>query len=58
MFVVHVLIKVDIAEFPGFRNGSNPNHMQELADIWNIDYNKVPHWVWSHRFPGIYIDDN
>ncbi|KAK0842524.1 hypothetical protein LTS02_016453 [Friedmanniomyces endolithicus] len=31
-------------EFPGFRNNQNPNHMQELADIWNIDYNHVPHW--------------
>lgn len=31
-------------EFPGFRNPQNPNHMQELADLWNIDYYKVPHW--------------
>lgn len=31
-------------EFPGFRNYSNPNHMKELADIWNIDYDKLPHW--------------
>jgi ferredoxin-nitrate reductase len=31
-------------EFPAFRNPLNPNHMQELADIWNIDYEKVPHW--------------
>lgn len=31
-------------EFPGFRNYSNPNHMHELADIWNIDYNALPHW--------------
>lgn len=31
-------------EFPGFRNYSNPNHMQELADLWNIDYNNLPHW--------------
>lgn len=31
-------------EFPGFRNFSNPNHMQELADIWNIEYRKLPHW--------------
>ncbi|KAK4495423.1 hypothetical protein PRZ48_013754 [Zasmidium cellare] len=31
-------------EFPGFRNAQNPRHMQELADLWNIDYSKVPHW--------------
>ena len=31
-------------EFPGFRNPQNPVHMQELADLWNIDYYKVPHW--------------
>lgn len=31
-------------EFPGFRNNANPRHMQELADLWNIEYNKVPHW--------------
>ncbi|KAL2837336.1 hypothetical protein BJY01DRAFT_258393 [Aspergillus pseudoustus] len=31
-------------EYPGFRNFQNPNHMQEIADIWNIDYAHVPHW--------------
>ncbi|KAK1979241.1 nitrate reductase [Colletotrichum cereale] len=31
-------------EFPGFRNHMNPVHMQELADLWNIDPIKVPHW--------------
>ncbi|GKT41512.1 nitrate reductase [Colletotrichum spaethianum] len=31
-------------EFPGFRNHMNPVHMQELADLWNIDSIKVPHW--------------
>lgn len=31
-------------EFPGFRNQMNPNQMQEIADVWNIDYNKIPHW--------------
>lgn len=33
-----------IIEFPGFRNPKNPNHMQELADIWNIESKRVPHW--------------
>ncbi|GAA5964111.1 hypothetical protein JCM8115_005345 [Rhodotorula mucilaginosa] len=31
-------------EFPGFRNPSNPQHMQDLADHWNIDVKKLPHW--------------
>jgi ferredoxin-nitrate reductase len=31
-------------EFPGFRNHLNPDHMTELANIWNIDPVKVPHW--------------
>jgi ferredoxin-nitrate reductase len=31
-------------EFPAFRNYENPNHMKDLANIWNIDYNKLPHW--------------
>lgn len=31
-------------EFPGFRNYSNPDHIQEMADIWNIEFAKIPHW--------------
>jgi ferredoxin-nitrate reductase len=31
-------------EFPGFRNHQNPNHMKELADLWNIRYQALPHW--------------
>ncbi|KAL4914762.1 hypothetical protein BDW62DRAFT_219835 [Aspergillus aurantiobrunneus] len=31
-------------EYPGFRNFQNPRHMQEIADIWNVDYTQVPHW--------------
>lgn len=31
-------------EYPGFRNYLNPNHMRELADLWNIEYAKLPHW--------------
>lgn len=31
-------------EFPGFRNCNNPTHIQEMADIWNIDYETIPHW--------------
>lgn len=31
-------------EYPGFRNYNNPSHMAELADLWNIEYGKLPHW--------------
>jgi ferredoxin-nitrate reductase len=31
-------------EFPGFRNHMNPTHMEELAELWNIESIKVPHW--------------
>lgn len=31
-------------EYPGFRNFQNPNHMKEIASIWNIPYEQVPHW--------------
>lgn len=31
-------------EYPGFRNFQNHTHMQEIADHWNIDYIKMPHW--------------
>ena len=31
-------------EYPGFRNFSNPDHMREMADIWNVDYQHIPHW--------------
>ncbi|KAJ9644111.1 hypothetical protein H2199_003979 [Coniosporium tulheliwenetii] len=31
-------------EYPGFRNNNNPEHMKELARLWNIDYEKLPHW--------------
>ncbi|EEP79995.1 conserved hypothetical protein [Uncinocarpus reesii 1704] len=31
-------------EYPGFRNFQNPKHMQETADVWNIEFMKMPHW--------------
>jgi anaerobic selenocysteine-containing dehydrogenase len=31
-------------EYPGFRNFNNPMHMAELADLWNIEHDKLPHW--------------
>lgn len=32
------------SEYPGLQNLQNPKHMQDIADIWNIDYIKMPHW--------------
>lgn len=29
---------------PGFRNWSNPEHVRELADLWNVDADIIPHW--------------
>ena len=28
----------------GFRNNLNPKHMEETADVGNIDYERIPHW--------------
>lgn len=30
-------------EYPAFRNFQNQDHMQSLADAWNIDVDKLPH---------------
>ncbi len=32
-------------DLPAFRNWDNPKHIQELADLWNVDYLKIPHWA-------------
>ena len=47
-------------EFPAFRNFSNKNHMQELANIWNIEYSKIPHWNQPTHIENMlkYIDSN
>jgi anaerobic selenocysteine-containing dehydrogenase len=31
-------------DMPGFRNWDNPRHIQELADLWNVDRMIIPHW--------------
>ncbi|WP_061300052.1 molybdopterin oxidoreductase family protein [Herbidospora cretacea] len=31
-------------DLPGFRNWSNPDHVAELARIWNIDPMDIPHY--------------
>ncbi|GGK30681.1 molybdopterin oxidoreductase [Streptomyces camponoticapitis] len=30
---------------PGFRNWDNPNHVSELAELWNVDPIMIPHWA-------------
>ncbi|MDB5631119.1 MAG: molybdopterin oxidoreductase, partial [Tardiphaga sp.] len=32
-------------DLPGFRNWDNPQHIQDLADIWNVDTAIIPHWA-------------
>jgi ferredoxin-nitrate reductase len=32
-------------DLPGFRNWDNPDHIKELADLWNVDVDKIPHWA-------------
>jgi anaerobic selenocysteine-containing dehydrogenase len=32
-------------DLPGFRNWSNPAHIDELARIWNVDPGTIPHWA-------------
>ncbi len=30
---------------PGFRNWDNPEHVRELAELWNVDPMVIPHWA-------------
>lgn len=32
-------------DLPGFRNWSNPEHVAELARLWNVDPMTIPHWA-------------
>jgi anaerobic selenocysteine-containing dehydrogenase len=32
-------------DLPGFRNWDNTRHVQELADLWNVDPMTIPHWA-------------
>ncbi|MCW2787336.1 MAG: fdhF [Marmoricola sp.] len=32
-------------DLPGFRNWGNPQHVQQLADLWNVDPLTIPHWA-------------
>ena len=31
-------------DLPGFRNWDNRTHVQQLADLWNVELDKIPHW--------------
>ncbi|CCH79651.1 putative nitrate reductase (napA) [Nostocoides japonicum T1-X7] len=33
------------AALPGFRNWNNPEHVAELAELWNVDPIVIPHWT-------------
>jgi anaerobic selenocysteine-containing dehydrogenase len=32
-------------DLPGFRNWANDTHIAELADLWNLDVNQIPHYA-------------
>jgi ferredoxin-nitrate reductase len=32
-------------DLPGFRNWHNPDHIDELAQLWNVDPMTIPHWA-------------
>lgn len=32
-------------DLPGFRNWDNPEHIAELARLWNVDPAIIPHWA-------------
>jgi anaerobic selenocysteine-containing dehydrogenase len=32
-------------DLPGFRNWANPQHIEQLAQLWNVDQLVIPHWA-------------
>jgi anaerobic selenocysteine-containing dehydrogenase len=32
-------------DLPGFRNWQNQEHVQQLADLWDVDPMTIPHWA-------------
>ncbi|HEY8320139.1 MAG TPA: nitrate reductase [Amnibacterium sp.] len=32
-------------DLSGFRNWENPAHVQQLADLWGVHADKIPHWA-------------
>ncbi|MBV9890922.1 MAG: molybdopterin-dependent oxidoreductase [Rhizobacter sp.] len=41
-------------DLPGFRNWANAKHVQELADLWNVDVDVIPHWAAPTHAPEIF----
>lgn len=31
-------------DLPGFRNWGNKEHVRQLAELWNVEIDKIPHW--------------
>lgn len=48
-------------DLPGFRNWGNKEHVQQLADLWNVALDKIPHWsppthamqIWRYAENGL-----
>src|SRR4051812_27327178 len=48
-------------DLPGFRNWGNKEHVQQLADLWNVPLDKIPHWsppthamqIWRYAESGL-----
>ena len=32
-------------DLAGFRNWENPRHVAELAELWDVDVDQIPHWA-------------
>jgi ferredoxin-nitrate reductase len=32
-------------DMPAFRNWDNAEHIEELAELWNVERMKIPHWA-------------
>jgi anaerobic selenocysteine-containing dehydrogenase len=32
-------------DLPGLRNWDNPEHIRELAELWNVETSVIPHWA-------------
>jgi anaerobic selenocysteine-containing dehydrogenase len=32
-------------DLPAMRNWDNPEHVRELAELWNVDVDTIPHWA-------------
>ena len=32
-------------DLPGFRNWDNPEHVRQLAQLWNVEEMTIPHWA-------------